>query len=76
MKTIQELDSLGVKFLAVTQNIGTEESDPMARFMLTIMSAFAELEKEMIRERTVGRGEGSKSEWQDPWPSTPGVSPG
>jgi DNA invertase Pin-like site-specific DNA recombinase len=53
MKNIQELDSLGVKFLAVTQNIGTEESSPMARFMLTIMSAFAELEKEMIRERTV-----------------------
>ena len=53
MKNIQELDLLGVKFLAVTQNIGTEESSPMARFMLTIMSAFAELEKEMIRERTV-----------------------
>ena len=49
MKTIQELDSLGVNFLAVTQNIGTEESSPMARFMLTIMSAFAELEKEMIQ---------------------------
>ena len=53
MRTIQELDALGVKFLAVTQNIGTEESSPMARFMLTIMSAFAELEKELIRERTV-----------------------
>lgn len=53
MRTIQELDGLGVKFLAVTQNIGTEESSPMARFMLTIMSAFAELEKELIRERTV-----------------------
>jgi DNA invertase Pin-like site-specific DNA recombinase len=53
MRTIQELDALGVKFLAVTQNIGTEESSPMARFMLTIMSAFAELEEELIRERTV-----------------------
>jgi Site-specific recombinases, DNA invertase Pin homologs len=53
LKSIQELDSLGVKFLAVTQNIGTEESSPMARFMLVIMSAFAELEKELIRERTV-----------------------
>jgi len=53
MRNIQELDSLGVKFLAVTQNIGTEESSPMARFMLIIMSAFAELERELIRERTV-----------------------
>ena len=53
MRNIQELDSVGVKFLAVTQNIGTEESSPMARFMLTIMTAFAELEKELIRERTL-----------------------
>ena len=53
IKSIQELDSLGVKFLAVTQNIGTEESSPMSRFMLVIMSAFAELEKELIRERTL-----------------------
>jgi putative DNA-invertase from lambdoid prophage Rac len=53
MRTIQELDGLGVRFLAITQNIGTEESSPMARFMLVIMSAFAELEKELIRERTV-----------------------
>jgi DNA invertase Pin-like site-specific DNA recombinase len=53
MRNIQELDALGVKFLAVTQNIGTEESSSMSRFMLTIMSAFAELEKELIRERTI-----------------------
>ena len=53
IRSIQELDSLGVKFLAVTQNIGTEESSPMARFMLVIMSAFAELERELIRERTI-----------------------
>jgi putative DNA-invertase from lambdoid prophage Rac len=53
IRSIQELDSLGVKFLAVTQNIGTEESSPMARFMLVIMSAFAELERELTRERTI-----------------------
>ena len=53
IRSIQELDSLGIKFLAVTQNIGTEESSPMSRFMLVIMSAFAELERELIRERTV-----------------------
>jgi putative DNA-invertase from lambdoid prophage Rac len=53
IRSIQELDSLGVKFLAVTQNLGTEESSPMARFMLVIMSAFAELERELTRERTI-----------------------
>jgi DNA invertase Pin-like site-specific DNA recombinase len=53
IKSIQELDSLGVRFIAVTQNIDTDEKNPMSRFLLVIMSAFAELEKELIRERTV-----------------------
>ncbi len=48
---IQELVSLGIRFLSVTQNLDTDESNPMSRFFLTIMAAFAELEREMIRER-------------------------
>lgn len=51
VQTIQELDSLGVRFIAVTQNIDTNVSNPMSRFMLQIFGAFAELEREMIRER-------------------------
>jgi DNA invertase Pin-like site-specific DNA recombinase len=51
VQTIQELDSLGVRFVAVTQNIDTSISNPMSRFMLQIFGAFAELEREMIRER-------------------------
>jgi len=53
IKSIQELDSLGIRFVAVTQNIDTDEKNPMSRFLLVIMSAFAELERELIRERTV-----------------------
>lgn len=48
---IQELVSLGIRFLAITQNLDTDESNPMSRFLLHIMAAFAELEREMIRER-------------------------
>jgi len=48
---IQELVSLQVRFIAVTQNIDTDETSPMARFLLHILAAFAELEREMIRER-------------------------
>jgi DNA invertase Pin-like site-specific DNA recombinase len=51
IKGIQELASLGVRFVAVTQNMDTDESNPMARFLLHIMAAFAELERELIRER-------------------------
>jgi DNA invertase Pin-like site-specific DNA recombinase len=53
IRSIQELASLGVRFVAVTQNIDTDESNPMARFLLHIMAAFAELEREIIRERVV-----------------------
>jgi DNA invertase Pin-like site-specific DNA recombinase len=53
VKSIQELVSLGIRFLAVTQNIDTDESNPMSRFLLHIMAAFAELEREIIRERVV-----------------------
>jgi putative DNA-invertase from lambdoid prophage Rac len=48
---VQELVSLGVRFMAVTQNIDTDESNPMSRFLMHIMAAFAELEREIIRER-------------------------
>ena len=51
IRSIQELVSLGVRFLAVTQNLDTDESNPLSRFRLHILAAFAELEREMIRER-------------------------
>jgi DNA invertase Pin-like site-specific DNA recombinase len=37
----------------VTQNIDTDESNPMSRFFLHVMSAFAEMEVSLIRERTI-----------------------
>ena len=42
IRSIRELVSLGVRFIAVTQNIDTDESNPMARFLLHIMTAFAD----------------------------------
>jgi DNA invertase Pin-like site-specific DNA recombinase len=51
LQSVQELASMGVRFVATTQNIDTDESNPMSRFMLHIFGAFAEFEREMIRER-------------------------
>jgi putative DNA-invertase from lambdoid prophage Rac len=51
IQSIQELVSIGVRFIAITQNIDTDESNPMSRFMLQILMAFSEMEREMIRER-------------------------
>jgi DNA invertase Pin-like site-specific DNA recombinase len=53
IRGIQELASLEVCFIAVTQNIDTDHANPMARFLLHIMAAFSELERELIRERTI-----------------------
>ena len=51
LQSIQELTGLGIRWVATTQNLDTDESNPMSRFMLHIMAAFAELEREMIAER-------------------------
>lgn len=53
VQSIQELSGLGVRFIAITQNIDTDESNPMARLLMHLMGAFAEFEREMIRDRTV-----------------------
>src|SRR5580704_8824662 len=51
LQSVQELASMGIRFVAITQNIDTDQSNPMSRFMLHIFGAFAEFEREMIRER-------------------------
>lgn len=53
LQSVQELASIGIRFMAITQNIDTDQANPMSRFMLHIFSAFAEFEREIIRERTV-----------------------
>jgi hypothetical protein len=55
VRSIQELAALGVRFVAITQNIDTDESNPAARLLLHIFAAFAEFERELIRERFVTR---------------------
>ena len=44
---------MGIRFVAVTQNIDTDESNPTSQFILHIFAAVAELEREMIRERVI-----------------------
>ena len=51
VRSIQELVSLGVRFLSATEGIDTGAENPMSRFMLHLFAAFAEMEREIIRER-------------------------
>lgn len=46
------LDSYGVRFIALTQNIDTDQQNPMSKLLLHILGAFAEFERDIIVERT------------------------
>jgi len=50
---LNKLASAGVLFIATTQSIDTDESNPTSKLMLYILAAVAEFEREMIRERVV-----------------------
>jgi DNA invertase Pin-like site-specific DNA recombinase len=47
------LTSFGVRFIATTQGLDTDQSNPTAALLLHILSAVAEFERSMIRERTL-----------------------
>lgn len=71
LQVLEELKNKGVRLIATSQNIDTETA--MGKFFFTILSGFAEMEREMIVERinlglqrakaqgkVLGRREGSK----------------
>jgi len=50
---IEKLRTHGVRFISTSQNIDTDESNPASRFLLHILMAAAEFERELIRERAM-----------------------
>lgn len=48
---IQELAALKIRFLAITQAIDTDHTSPVSKLLLNLLAAFAEFERELIRER-------------------------
>ena len=50
--SLEELRGLGVRFIAITQGIDTDESNPAAKLMMNLLAAFSEFERELIVERT------------------------
>jgi len=51
LNNIQILESHQVRFIAITQNLDTSHADPAGRFLLHILGAAAEFERELIRDR-------------------------
>ncbi|MBZ5623531.1 MAG: recombinase family protein [Acidobacteriia bacterium] len=47
------LTSYGVRFIATSQSLDTDEKNPTSRVLLQVLASVAEFEREMIRERTL-----------------------
>ena len=56
------LTSYGVRFIAVSQALDTDASNPSSRLMLTILAGVAEFEREIIRERTLSGVQAAKAQ--------------
>ena len=52
LANLRELDSHGVRFIATTQGLDTDNRNPASRFLLQVLGAAAEFERELIRERS------------------------
>ena len=50
---LQSLTSHGIRFLATSQSIDTDQSNPTSRLLLHILAAVAEFERELIKERVL-----------------------
>jgi DNA invertase Pin-like site-specific DNA recombinase len=48
---LKRLDLAGVRFIAITQGIDTDRSNPASRLLLHVLAAVAEFESDLIRER-------------------------
>lgn len=57
---IASLDSYGVRFLCLTQQIDTDKQNAAGRLMMQMLGAFAEFERSIIVERTVAGLEAAK----------------
>jgi putative DNA-invertase from lambdoid prophage Rac len=51
VRSIQELVSLGIRFLSPTESIDTGADSPMSKLLMHLFAAFAEMERGIIRER-------------------------
>jgi len=52
LNNIRVLEDHGIRFIAVTQGLDTDQQNPASRFLLHVLGAAAEFERSLIRERT------------------------
>src|SRR5579863_6458732 len=52
LSCIEELQELGIRFIAVTQGLDVDRHNPASKFLLHVLAAAAEFERSLILERT------------------------
>jgi putative DNA-invertase from lambdoid prophage Rac len=52
LNNIRTLEDHGVRFIAVTQGLDTDQRNPACKFLLHVLGAAAEFERALIHERT------------------------
>lgn len=63
-ENLQVLENEGVRFIVPGQGIDTEQNNPASRFLMNILAAVAELEREIIRERVASGMTRYRQDWQ------------
>ncbi len=51
VSAIQELQTLGIRFIAISQGLDTDKSNPSSQLLLHVLAAVAEFERALIHER-------------------------
>jgi len=51
VNTVTELNRFGIPLRSITQNVSSDQNDPMGRFLLGLLSLLAELERNIIVKR-------------------------
>jgi putative DNA-invertase from lambdoid prophage Rac len=54
LDALTQLTAWGVRFVAATQGIDTDQANPTAKLIMYVLAAVAEFERELIRERVKG----------------------
>jgi len=53
LNNIRLLEEYRIRFIAVTQALDTDQQNPASRFLLHVLGAAAEFERQLIRERSI-----------------------
>lgn len=51
VKNVRRLDELGVRFIACSQGVDTDQRSPFSKLLMHILAIFAEFERDLIIER-------------------------